>query len=160
MQQLALARWLVRSRPKAFGITPAVEALVGGLARSSKVRLVPSRYSLAPCSSLGAGTLERHHQPSRPGSAGSGNKREIGAKVTEPSNDDQSPETIAKVAELLPRIRTIPPVDESPHNSGCAKRIADLVGKRSFFTAAADDDNAITPYHARVLEVESSEEEA
>jgi hypothetical protein len=127
---------------------------------SSKVRVVPSRYSLTLCSSLEAGTLDRHRKPSRPGSAGSGSQREeITAKVTEPSNDDQSPGTIAKVAELLPRIRTIPPVDESPRDSGCAKRITDLVGKRSFFTAAADDDNAITSYQSRVLEVESSEEE-
>jgi hypothetical protein len=137
----------------------------GGTSRrpagSSKVRVVPSRYSLTPCSSLGAGTLDRPHKPSRPGSSGSGSQREeIRAKVTEPLNDDQSPGAIAKVAKLLPRIRTIAPVDESPRDSGCAKRITDLVGKRSFFTAAADDDNAITPCQARVLEVESSEAES
>ncbi|KAK3131115.1 hypothetical protein QOZ80_6BG0502210 [Eleusine coracana subsp. coracana] len=127
-------------------------------AGSSKVRVVPSRYSLTPCSSLGAGTQERQRKQSRPGSAGGASQRgEIRAKLTEPSNDDLSPETIAKVAELLPRIRTIPPLDESPRDSGCAKRVADLVGKRSFFTAAMDNDNAITPYQARVLEVESPE---
>ncbi|TVU08586.1 hypothetical protein EJB05_41995, partial [Eragrostis curvula] len=127
-------------------------------AGSSKVRVVPSRYSLTPCSSLGPGAQERQRKQCRPGSAGGASQREeIRAKVTEPSNDDLSPETIAKVAEQLPRIRTLPPPDGSPRDSGCAKRVADLVGKRSFFTAAADDVNAITPYQARVLEVESPE---
>jgi hypothetical protein len=127
-------------------------------AGSTKVRVVPSRYSLTPCSSLGAGTQERHPKPSRPGSAGGASHREeIRAMVSETSNDGLTPETIGKVAELLPRIRTIPPVDESPRDSGCAKRVADLVGKQSFFTAAADDGNAVTPYQARVLELESTE---
>uniref|UniRef100_A0A0A9ER11 Uncharacterized protein n=1 Tax=Arundo donax TaxID=35708 RepID=A0A0A9ER11_ARUDO len=127
-------------------------------AGSSKVRVVPSRYSLTPGSSLGAGTQDKRRKQSLPGSAGGASQREeIRAKVTEPLNDELSPETIAKVAELLPRIRTMPPSDESPRDSGCAKRVADLVGKRSFFTAAADDGCAITPYQARVLEVESPE---
>uniref|UniRef100_A0A0A9D4X9 Uncharacterized protein n=1 Tax=Arundo donax TaxID=35708 RepID=A0A0A9D4X9_ARUDO len=127
-------------------------------AGSSKVRVVQSRYSLTPGSSLGAGTQEKRRKQSLPGSAGGASQREeIRAKVTEPSNDEPSPETIAKVAELLPRIRTMLPSDENPRDSGCAKRVADLVGKRSFFTAAADDDNAVTPYEARLLEVESPE---
>ncbi|CAN6200738.1 unnamed protein product [Urochloa humidicola] len=125
---------------------------------SSKVRIVPSRYSLTPGSSLTAGTHEKRCKQSRPGSAGGASQREgFRAKLTEPLNSELSPETIAKVAELLPRIRTMPPSDESPRDSGCAKRVADLVGKRSFFTAAADDGNAITPYQARVLEAESPE---
>ena len=127
-------------------------------AGSSKVRVVPSRYSLTPGSSLATGTQEKRGKQSLPGSAGCASQREeIKAKLTEPLNDELSPETIAKVAELLPRIRTMPPSDESPHDSGCAKRVADLVGKRSFFTAAVDDGNAVTPFQARVLEVESPE---
>ncbi|TKW23080.1 hypothetical protein SEVIR_4G270000v4 [Setaria viridis] len=127
-------------------------------AGSSKVRIVPSRYSLTPGSSLAAGTQEKRCKQSLPGLAGGSSQRvEIRAKLTEPSTDELSPETIAKVAELLPRIRTMPPSDESPRDSGCAKRVADLVGKRSFFTAAMDDGNAVTPYQARVLEVESPE---
>ncbi|RLN12065.1 hypothetical protein C2845_PM09G21950 [Panicum miliaceum] len=125
---------------------------------SSKVRVVPSRYSLTPGSSLATGTQEKRRKQSLPGSAGGASQREeIRAKLTEQLNDEQSPETIAKVAELLPRIRTMPPSDESPRDSGCAKRVADLVGKRSFFTAATDDGNVVTPFQARVLEVESPE---
>ena len=127
-------------------------------AGSSKVRVVPSRYSLTPGSSLATGTQEKRGEQSLPGSAGCASQREeIRAKLSEPLNDELSPETIAKVAELLPRIRTMPPSDESPRDSGCAKRVADLVGKRSFFTAAADDGNAVTPFQTRVLEVESPE---
>ncbi|CAN6173326.1 unnamed protein product [Urochloa humidicola] len=127
-------------------------------AGSSKVRIVPSRYSLTPGSSLAAGTHEKRCKQSRPGSAdGASQREEIRAKLTESLNDELSPQTIAKVAELLPRIRTMPPSDESPRDSGCAKRVADLVGKRSFFTTGADDGNAITPYQARVLEAESPE---
>ncbi|KAF8658764.1 hypothetical protein HU200_059250 [Digitaria exilis] len=127
-------------------------------AGSSKVRVVPSRYSLTPGSSLAAGTQEKRHKQSVPGLAGGASQREeIRAKLTEPSTDEVSPETIAKVAELLPMIRTVLPSDESPRDSGCAKRVADLVGRRSFFTPDMDDGNAITPYQARVLRVESPE---
>jgi hypothetical protein len=121
-------------------------------AGSSKVRVVPSRYSIPPGSSLAAVTQGNRCKQSLPGSA-----TETRVNLTEPPNDELSPEELAKVAELLPRIRTMPPSDESPRDSGCAKRVADLVGKRSFFTAAGDDGNLVTPYQARVVELESPE---
>uniref|UniRef100_A0A0D9WTD4 Uncharacterized protein n=1 Tax=Leersia perrieri TaxID=77586 RepID=A0A0D9WTD4_9ORYZ len=129
-------------------------------AGSSKMRVIPSRYSLTPGASLGcSGTQERRRKQSLPGSSGdSTQNEEIRAKVAEASNDQvSSPQTISKVAEMLPRIRTLSPFDESPRDSGCAKRVAELVGKRSFFTAAAEDGNAIPSYEARVLEVEAPE---
>jgi len=127
-------------------------------AGSSKVRVVPSRYSITPGSSLAAVSQDKRSKQSLPGPASAASQREeIRAKLTEPSNDELSPETVAKVAELLPRIKTMPPSDESPRDSGCAKRVADLVGKRSFFTAAAEDGNLVTPYQARVVELESPE---
>ncbi|KAL6873808.1 hypothetical protein ACP4OV_013890 [Aristida adscensionis] len=127
-------------------------------AGSTKVRMVPSRYSLTPGSSLGAGTQDKGQKQSRPGSAsGASHKEEIRAKLTEPSGDELSPGTIARVAKLLPRIRTMPPSDESPRDSGCAKRVAELVGKRSFFMAAEDDADVVTPFEARVLDAESPE---
>ncbi|KAM0843425.1 hypothetical protein ACQ4PT_057709 [Festuca glaucescens] len=131
---------------------------------SSKVRVVPSRYSLMPGASLGAGTQERRRKDSLPGSVpavDAGQREETRATATtEPLDDDLSPESIDKVAELLPRIRTMPPPDETPRDSGCAKRAADLVGKRSFFTAAAGDGSSISSYQARVLEAEDPEEAA
>jgi hypothetical protein len=127
-------------------------------AGSSKVRVVPSRYSITPGSSLAAVSQDKRSKQSLPGPASAASQREeIRAKLTEPSNDELSPETVAKVAELLPRIKTMLPSDESPRDSGCAKRVADLVGKRSFFTAAAEDGNLVTPYQARVVELESPE---
>uniref|UniRef100_A0A453SUJ9 Uncharacterized protein n=1 Tax=Aegilops tauschii subsp. strangulata TaxID=200361 RepID=A0A453SUJ9_AEGTS len=129
-------------------------------AGSSKVRVVPSRYSLMPGASLGAATQDRRRKESLPGSTGgAGQKEETKAMPTEPVDDDLSPESLDKVAELLPRIRTMPPSDETPRDSGCAKRAADLVGKRSFFAAAAaGEGSAISSYQARVLEAEAPEE--
>ncbi|KAE8793275.1 hypothetical protein D1007_32115 [Hordeum vulgare] len=131
-------------------------------AGSSKVRVVPSRYSLMPGASLGAATQDGRRKESLPGSTGStGQKEEIKAVPTEPVDDDLSPESLDKVAELLPRIRTMPRPNETPRDSGCAKRAADLVGKRSFFAAAAaGDGSAISSYQARVLEAEAPEEAA
>ncbi|KAM3193433.1 hypothetical protein ACQJBY_070193 [Aegilops geniculata] len=132
-------------------------------AGSSKVRVVPSRYSLMPGASLGAATQERRRKESLPGSTGGAGQKEEETKAmpTEPVDDDLSPESLDKVAELLPRIRTMPPPDETPRDSGCAKRAADLVGKRSFFAAAAaGDGSAISSYQARVLEAEAPEEAA
>ncbi|KAJ1260468.1 hypothetical protein BS78_10G235000 [Paspalum vaginatum] len=130
-------------------------------AGSTKFRAVPSRYSITPGSSLtpAAGAQEKRRKQSLPGSAAGGASQGEGirAKLTEPSKDELSPGTIAKVAEQLPRIRTMPPSDGSPRDSGCAKRVADLVGRRSFFTAAVDDGNAVTPFQERVLEAESPE---
>ncbi|CAM0909510.1 unnamed protein product [Alopecurus aequalis] len=120
---------------------------------SSKVRVIPSRYSLMPGASLGAGTQERRRKDSLPGSV----PPAVGAGQRE--DDELFPETLDKVAELLPRIRTMPPPDETPRDSGCAKRAADLVGKRSFFTAAAGDGTTISSYQDRILEAEAPEEE-
>jgi hypothetical protein len=109
-----------------------------------------------------AGTQERRRKDSLPGSlpAADATQTTATATTTEPVDDEQSPETLDKVAELLPRIRTMPPPDETPRDSGCAKRAADLVGKRSFFTAAAGDGSSISSYQARVLEAEETEESA
>lgn len=128
-------------------------------AGSSKVRIIPSRYSLTPGSSLAAPVTQAKlcKQPLSGSARAASHREEIRAKLTEPSNDELSPESLAKVAELLPRIRTMPPSDESPRDSGCARRVADLAGKRSFFTAAADDGNPVTPYQARVVELETPE---
>lgn len=127
----------------------------------SKVRVVPSRYSLMPGASLGLGTQEKRRKDSLTGSTGDASQREeIRTMPAEPCNDELSPESIDKVAELLPRIRTMPPPDETPRDSGCAKRVADLAGKRSFFTAAAGGGDSVLSYQARVLEVEAPEEAA
>ncbi|XP_072953828.1 uncharacterized protein [Typha angustifolia] len=45
----------------------------------------------------------------------------------------QSPPSIMKVAEMLPRIKTLRCTTDSPRDSGCAKRVSELVGRRSIF---------------------------
>ncbi|KAK3184236.1 hypothetical protein Dsin_031522 [Dipteronia sinensis] len=47
-----------------------------------------------------------------------------------------SPTSVSKmVGEVLPKIRTVQCVNESPRDSGAAKRVAELVGRKSFFCA-------------------------
>ncbi|EXB62306.1 hypothetical protein L484_022194 [Morus notabilis] len=46
---------------------------------------------------------------------------------------EKSPLPVAEIGDVLPRIRTFRCVNESPRNSGPAKRVAELVGRRSYF---------------------------
>ncbi|KAK2651003.1 hypothetical protein Ddye_018492 [Dipteronia dyeriana] len=47
-----------------------------------------------------------------------------------------SPLSVSKmIGEVLPKIRTVQCVNESPRDSGAAKRVAELVGRKSFFCA-------------------------
>ncbi|KAJ6745023.1 hypothetical protein OIU79_031211 [Salix purpurea] len=47
--------------------------------------------------------------------------------------EGESPPTVSIVADVLPKIRTVRCVAETPRDSGEAKRVADLVGKRPYF---------------------------
>ncbi|CAH9108676.1 unnamed protein product [Cuscuta epithymum] len=59
------------------------------------------------------------------------------------SDSEKSPESPPVVPHmlLLPRIKTGRCVKESPRDSGPAKRVAELVGKKSFFCNDDDDDD-------------------
>lgn len=48
-------------------------------------------------------------------------------------------EAAAATAVVLPKIKTVKCVNESPRDSGAAKRVAELVGKRSYFTTEEKD---------------------
>lgn len=52
---------------------------------------------------------------------------------------DQSPSSVSVVQDLIPRIRTSRCVNETPRDSGPAKRVSELVGKKSFFSIDEDD---------------------
>ncbi|KAG9452775.1 hypothetical protein H6P81_005679 [Aristolochia fimbriata] len=65
-----------------------------------------------------------------------------------------SPPPVADIAETLPKIRTSRIVNESPRDSGCAKRVADLVGKKTFF---GGDDGEVVTSLCQVLEFEEEE---
>ncbi|XP_073148265.1 uncharacterized protein [Henckelia pumila] len=48
--------------------------------------------------------------------------------------DEKSPDTVVVVPNLLPRIRIARCINESPRDSGPAKRVAELTGKNSYFS--------------------------
>ena len=51
-----------------------------------------------------------------------------------------SPPSIAKMSDVLPKIRTVQCVDQSPRDSGAAKRVAELVGRKSFFSIEEEEE--------------------
>ncbi|KAJ0988677.1 hypothetical protein J5N97_007033 [Dioscorea zingiberensis] len=66
---------------------------------------------------------------------------------------DKSPPSIMKVAALLPKIRTTRCTAKSPRDSGCAKRVAELVGRKSHFGSIMDD-GALSPCQSLNFEEE------
>ncbi|KAE8672944.1 Tetratricopeptide repeat-like superfamily protein, putative isoform 1 [Hibiscus syriacus] len=46
---------------------------------------------------------------------------------------EESPQSIDKINDLLPKIRTVRVWHESPRDSGPAKRVAELMGRKSYF---------------------------
>lgn len=55
-----------------------------------------------------------------------------------------SPASITKMPGILPQIRTNRCITESPRNSGPAKRVAELIGRKSYFCADEDADNSVS----------------
>ncbi|KAH7861728.1 hypothetical protein Vadar_029985 [Vaccinium darrowii] len=49
------------------------------------------------------------------------------------NDDEEKPVSVTKVPEILPRIRTLRCPSETPRDSGPAKRVAELVGRKSYF---------------------------
>lgn len=61
--------------------------------------------------------------------------------------EDGSPRTITKVGQVLPKIRNLRCVAESPRDSGPAKRVAELVGRRSYFCIDEEtEDYSVAQY--------------
>ncbi|KAL5861195.1 hypothetical protein ACOSQ4_002491 [Xanthoceras sorbifolium] len=60
-------------------------------------------------------------------------KWEIPSEVVVYMGSSSPPPSISKIREVLPKIRTVQCVNGSPRNSGAAKRVAELVGRKSFF---------------------------
>ncbi|GAB4859534.1 hypothetical protein Ancab_011002 [Ancistrocladus abbreviatus] len=55
-------------------------------------------------------------------------------------DDNATPLSVTKMLDLVPKIRTTRCADESPRDSGAAKRVSELIGRRSYFSVD-DDDN-------------------
>lgn len=50
-----------------------------------------------------------------------------------------SPQSIMRLAAMLPKIKTLRCNTKSPRDSGCAKRAAQLVRRQPFFAASEDE---------------------
>lgn len=51
-----------------------------------------------------------------------------------------SPQSISKMSDVLPKIRTVQCDEQSPRDSGAAKRVAELVGRKSFFSIEEEEE--------------------
>ncbi|KAJ3708482.1 hypothetical protein LUZ61_012187 [Rhynchospora tenuis] len=79
-----------------------------------KPRVVPSRYSLAP-------------------------PKIVRDDMSKNVNGKKSPESVTKMAKLLPKIKAVRCIEQSPRDSGRAKRVADLIGRKPFFECEAGE---------------------
>ncbi|GKU96566.1 hypothetical protein SLEP1_g9790 [Rubroshorea leprosula] len=69
----------------------------------------------------------------------------------------ESPRTETKVGSLLPKIRTLRCIAESPRDSGPAKRVVELMGKRSYF--CIDEETEVSVCQSLSFAEEDAEEE-
>ncbi|XAR68048.1 hypothetical protein NMG60_11003041 [Bertholletia excelsa] len=63
--------------------------------------------------------------------------------VYESLADEESLESLDKIPDLLPPIRTIRCTNNSPRDSGPAKRVAQLVGRKSYFCSDENSESAV-----------------
>ncbi|KAL3509506.1 hypothetical protein ACH5RR_028907 [Cinchona calisaya] len=63
-------------------------------------------------------------------------------------SEDSSPTISVVVPEILPRIRIARCINETPRDSGPAKRVADLIGRKQYF---AEDEEVVEPSFCQVL---------
>ncbi|GFZ05602.1 hypothetical protein Acr_17g0011740 [Actinidia rufa] len=88
-------------------------------------RVVASRYNQ---SSSGNSALRK-----RPKSRGSKPVEEALGNSPVEVVVHESPVSVTKMPDLLPRIRTLRCVNDTPRDSGPAKRVAELIGRKSYF---------------------------
>nr|GLL34781.1 uncharacterized protein LOC109155876 isoform X2 [Ipomoea trifida] len=76
----------------------------------------------------------------------------------EEAESEKSPgSSTSVVPDMLPRIRIARCVKESPRDSGPAKRVAELVGKKSFFSK--DEEDVVEPAVCQALSFADEDEE-
>ncbi|XP_043687416.1 uncharacterized protein LOC122638623 [Telopea speciosissima] len=66
--------------------------------------------------------------------------------------------SVLKIADLLPRIKTVRCTEESPRDSGPAKRVAELIGRKSYFSTE-ETDVETSVFQALSFDEEGEEEE-
>ncbi|CAJ1958799.1 unnamed protein product [Sphenostylis stenocarpa] len=88
-------------------------------------RMVASRYN-------GGGDVRKRSLPD------GGSEVRVKKRWEIPKNEEEEEAVVAAVV-VLPKIKTVKRVNESPRDSGAAKRVAQLVGKRSYFSTDEND---------------------
>ncbi|KAF7142056.1 hypothetical protein RHSIM_Rhsim06G0152100 [Rhododendron simsii] len=71
------------------------------------------------------------------------------------NDEEETPVSVAKIPEILPRIRTLRCPSETPRDSGPAKRVAELIGRKSYFC----DDEIVEEPVCQVLSFAEDGEE-
>ncbi|RVW95111.1 hypothetical protein CK203_025541 [Vitis vinifera] len=112
-------------------------------------RVVASRYSLIGNQSTGgcSSSLRKRSLPENEDNGRVKKKWEIPSEVVvvhkslENDESPPSPRSITKMPDILPMIRTDRCINESPRNSGPAKRVAELIGRKSYFCADEDGED-------------------
>jgi len=92
-------------------------------------RMVASRYN-------GGGDVRKRSLPE------GGSEVRVKKRWEIPKNGEEEKAVVATVAAevmVLPKIKTAKCVNESPRDSGAAKRVAELVGKRPYFSTDEND---------------------
>lgn len=72
------------------------------------------------------------------------------------SMGDNSPPSIARMPDVLPSIRSVRCLNESPRDSGPAKKVVELIGKRSYFS---DCEEVVEPSVCQALSFAEEDEE-
>lgn len=65
-------------------------------------------------------------------------KKEVSAAAAQ----TETPSSIGRISSVLPKIRAVRGAKESPRDSGAARRVADLVGKRNYFGGGGNEEEA------------------
>ncbi|KAI0507452.1 hypothetical protein KFK09_013577 [Dendrobium nobile] len=121
--------------------------------KKAKVRIVASRFSLASAHSEEPDNKRRKcslpepdKRPLSLGESSNGSEAEKERQENgEPLLIASSPPSIMKLATKLPRIRTFRSMAESPRDSGCAKRVAQLIENKSHFSMEDEQDSLVSP---------------
>ncbi|GAB2214974.1 hypothetical protein Droror1_Dr00019344 [Drosera rotundifolia] len=70
---------------------------------------------------------------------------EVMREVTTTIVDNSTPSSVTKMLEFVPKIKTRHCMNDSPRDSGAAKRVSELIGKRSYFSLDDNDDDDDEP---------------
>lgn len=132
--------------------------------KNAKVRIVASRYDEAGNKRRKWSLPEDNEKKVEEKSAAANRKKRAlslggvnAIRLKEEMEMERTPPpSITKIAEGLPKIRTLRGVVESPRDSGCAKRVAELVGRKSCF---AEDDKGSRSSSCQSLSFEEDGED-